>query len=179
MIAPQIVPIIFSGHVEAGDLFHADATTLESLHNVVSCWRDSRLSVVLSSGEVEIGRQRLKIQNINHMPATIRAAAAVGQIVISNFCQNYFGQHGIEAAQILISDDDIQNRISRMNAIRTMRRLLIWSIVPIVAESHSICPNSKLRRSSFGLLDCFNQSVTQRETLLYSTSICQDLRTRI
>lgn len=97
----------------------------------------SRL-VVVSSGAVAEGATRLGLKT---MPREVRlqaAAAAVGQMGVIQAWESCFSGHGVHAAQILLSHEDLSDRTRYLNARSTLASLLDLAAVPVVNENDSV-----------------------------------------
>jgi glutamate 5-kinase len=65
----------------------------------------------------------------------LQAASAVGQGRLFAHYERLFADHELTAAQVLLTSDDFSRRTSYVNARNTLRRLLSWSVVPVVNEN--------------------------------------------
>jgi len=94
--------------------------------------------VLVSSGAIFLGSQRLGMKTI---PATLtgkQAAAAVGQAELITQYQKCFDGFNQTVAQVLLTQDVLENRTWSLNAENTFRRLMDKGIVPIVNENDSV-----------------------------------------
>lgn len=94
--------------------------------------------VLVSSGAIFLGSRRL---GMNEIPSTLtgkQAAAAVGQAELISSYQKCFDGFNQTVAQVLITQDILENTIGRINAENTFRRLLEKGIIPIVNENDSV-----------------------------------------
>ncbi|MDR2186954.1 MAG: glutamate 5-kinase [Azonexus sp.] len=94
--------------------------------------------VLVSSGAVACGVQRL---GWNRRPRTVhekQAAAAVGQAGLVEVYEAAFSKHGLHTAQILLTHDDLSNRQRYLNARATLGALLTLGIVPIINENDTV-----------------------------------------
>jgi len=100
--------------------------------------RDGRQVVVVSSGAVASGFRSLGLER---MPVTIRqkqAAAALGQHRLMRAWGDAFASDSIEVAQVLLTDDDMDDRTRFLNARHTLDALLEAGAIPIVNENDSV-----------------------------------------
>lgn len=115
-------------------------------HNAIGSWvkqlvrlRKAGLQfVIVSSGAVAEGMQRL---NWKERPRSLheqQAAAAVGQMGLIEAYARQFSSFGIQTAQILLSHTDIADRQRYLNARSTLRCLLDIGVVPIVNENDTV-----------------------------------------
>jgi len=73
------------------------------------------------------------------MPLSLKqAAAAVGQSSLMWMYDKTFGTHGKQVAQVLLTRDDLSNRIRFLNARNTLQTLLDHGIIPIINENDTV-----------------------------------------
>lgn len=95
--------------------------------------------VVVSSGAIALGAARLGLEKGGRGSlADAQAAAAVGQIALAELWSELLGGHGITAAQLLLTLDDLEDRRRYLNAAATLGRLLKAGAVPVVNENDSV-----------------------------------------
>lgn len=94
--------------------------------------------IVVSSGAIALGRHVLKLPK---GPLTLdqsQAAAAVGQISLSASWTTALMNHGLRAAQILLTFGDTEERRRYLNARATMQTLLSMGCVPVINENDTV-----------------------------------------
>jgi glutamate 5-kinase len=94
--------------------------------------------VIVSSGAVAAGRMALGLAD---RPRTIpqkQAAAAVGQSKLMQAYEEAFSSHELKVAQILLTRDDLANRLRFLNARATLDVLLSCGIVPVINENDTV-----------------------------------------
>jgi glutamate 5-kinase len=95
--------------------------------------------VVVSSGAIALGAARLGLaQGGRASLADAQAAAAVGQIALAAVWAELLAAHGLTAAQLLVTLDDLEDRRRYLNAASTLARLLEQGAVPVVNENDSV-----------------------------------------
>ena len=95
--------------------------------------------IVVSSGAIALGAARLKLDKGGRGSlADAQAAAAVGQIALSGLWAELLGAHGLAAAQLLLTLDDLEDRRRYLNATATLTRLLDAGAVPVINENDSV-----------------------------------------
>ena len=95
--------------------------------------------IVVSSGAIALGASRLRLDKGGRGSlADAQAAAAVGQIALSGLWAELLGAHGITAAQLLLTLDDLEDRRRYLNATATLTRLLDAGAVPVINENDSV-----------------------------------------
>jgi glutamate 5-kinase len=95
--------------------------------------------IIVSSGAIALGARRLSLPKGGRASLEdAQAAAATGQIALSQCWAELLGQHGITAAQILVTLDDLEDRRRYLNASATLDRLLSLGVVPVINENDSV-----------------------------------------
>lgn len=94
--------------------------------------------VVVTSGAIRTGCERLGISPERLGVADKQAAAAVGQGLLMERYTRHFTRHGIITAQVLLTRDVISRRKQYINARNTFLGLLERGVVPIVNENDTV-----------------------------------------
>ena len=112
---------------------------LEALCTDVLALREQGKEVVLvSSGAVALGAERLGIDVGRAKLPDHQAAAAVGQIQLAHAYEETLGRFGLTAAQVLLTLDDSESRRRYLNAVNTLFTLLKLGAVPVVNENDTV-----------------------------------------
>lgn len=107
--------------------------------NQITALRQQGKQVVLvSSGAIAEGMARLgwstRPKEINKQ----QAAASIGQMGLVQAYEKAFSTHNVLAAQILLTHEDLADRLRYINARSTLFTLLDLGVVPIVNENDTI-----------------------------------------
>ncbi|OYY49692.1 MAG: glutamate 5-kinase [Methylophilaceae bacterium 17-44-8] len=94
--------------------------------------------VLVSSGAVAEGMQRLGWKKRPIEVNELQAAAAVGQMGLVQMYESCFAQHGLHTAQILLTHDDLRDRKRYLNARSTLKTLLALNVIPIINENDTV-----------------------------------------
>lgn len=95
--------------------------------------------IVVSSGSIALGARTLGLDKGGRGSlADAQAAAAVGQIALSGLWAELLRKHGLTAAQLLLTLEDLEDRRRYLNATATLTRLLDAGAVPVVNENDSV-----------------------------------------
>jgi glutamate 5-kinase len=94
--------------------------------------------VLVSSGAIMAGRERLDLHQTELSIPEKQACAAIGQSYLMHTYEKQFEKHGFKVAQILLSHDDLENRKRFLNAKHTLETLLEYRVVPIINENDSV-----------------------------------------
>lgn len=97
-----------------------------------------RQVVIVSSGAIGAGLGRLGLPKRPGVLPELQAAAAIGQCHLMQAWDDAFGQHGFNAAQILLTLDDFNNRARYLNTRNTILQLLKWKVVPVINENDTV-----------------------------------------
>jgi glutamate 5-kinase len=94
---------------------------------------------VVSSGAIALGARRLGLAKGGRASLEdAQAAAAVGQIALSQVWAEVLEAQGLTAAQMLVTLGDLEERRRYLNAAATLDRLLTLGVVPILNENDSV-----------------------------------------
>ncbi len=95
--------------------------------------------IVVSSGAIALGAAKLGLDKGGRGSlADAQAAAAVGQIALSGLWAELLSAHGVTAAQLLLTLEDLEDRRRYLNATATLTRLLDAGAVPVINENDSV-----------------------------------------
>lgn len=94
--------------------------------------------LIVSSGAIAIGSNVLDINKRRAKLEDLQAAAAAGQVQLVHAYQEVLAEHGIVAAQILLTPEDTENRRRFLNARGTLGVLIERKVVPIVNENDTV-----------------------------------------
>ena len=94
--------------------------------------------VLVSSGAIAEGMQRLGWKKRPIEVNELQAAAAVGQMGLVQMYESCFAQHGLHTAQILLTHDDLRDRKRYLNARSTLKTLLDLNVIPIINENDTV-----------------------------------------
>lgn len=95
--------------------------------------------VIVSSGAIALGAKRLGLAKGGRASLEdAQAAAATGQIALSQIYAELLSARGIVAAQILLTLGDLEDRRRFLNVAATLDRLLSLGVVPVLNENDSV-----------------------------------------
>jgi glutamate 5-kinase len=94
--------------------------------------------VCVSSGAIAAGLTELGLSARPGDLPGLQAAAAVGQARLMEIYRRFFAQHGVAAAQVLLTHADLRSRERHLNARNTLGRLLRDGVVPIINENDTV-----------------------------------------
>ncbi len=107
--------------------------------DVATRGREGQQVAIVSSGAIALGARRLGLPRGGRASLEdAQAAAATGQILLSQTWAEVLAAEGLTAAQMLVTLDDLEDRRRYLNAAATLGRLLQLGTVPIINENDSV-----------------------------------------
>jgi glutamate 5-kinase len=115
-------------------------------HDAVARWAGeiARLAeagkaiVLVSSGAIAEGMQRLGWSTRPRAIHDLQAAAAVGQMGLVQAYERAFARHALRTAQVLLTHDDLSDRRRYLNARTTLTTLIALHVIPIINENDTV-----------------------------------------
>jgi glutamate 5-kinase len=107
----------------------------EEIHTVS---QNGRRLVLVSSGAVGAGVSLLGLKGRPTDLAKLQAVAAVGQTHLIQTYDRTLAKHGRRAAQVLLTLEDVDDRIRYLNVRNTLLSILELGAVPIVNENDTV-----------------------------------------
>lgn len=115
-------------------------------HSALACWaaqiailkQMGKEIILVSSGAIAEGMQRLNWENRPTALYELQAAAAVGQMGLAQAYASSFSEYGLQTAQVLLTHEDLSNRKRYLNARSTLTTLLKLNIIPIINENDTV-----------------------------------------
>ena len=94
--------------------------------------------ILVSSGAIAEGMQRLGWKKRPASIHDLQAAAAVGQMGLVQAYESCFRKHDLHAAQVLLTHADLADRERYLNARTTLTTLLGLRVIPIINENDTV-----------------------------------------
>ena len=95
-------------------------------------------TLMVSSGAVMAGMEKLeRTERLRSIPLK-QAAAAIGQSALMATYEEAFAPYGIKVAQVLITQEDVRDRVRYLNARNTLFTLLSLGVLPVVNENDTV-----------------------------------------
>jgi len=118
-----------------------------------------RRLVLVSSGAVGAGMGQLGLKQRPTDLSQLQAVAAVGQSRLVEAYDKALGHHGRCAAQVLLTAEDMDDRVRYLNVRNTLLSLMEYGAVPIVNENDTVAVDELL--GTFGDNDRLAALLTQ------------------
>lgn len=146
-----------------------DIGCIQELAGCIARLRNEGYTVVLvSSGSVAAGMERLGWQRRPRALYELQAAAAIGQMGLIQAYESQFQHHNQRTAQILLTHEDLANRSRYLNARSTLRTLLRLGVVPIVNENDTVA-TEEIRFGDNDTLSALVANLVEAELLVILT----------
>ena len=131
--------------------------------------RASDIEVLLvTSGAVAAGMQRLGRNERPHALHELQAMAAVGQMGLAQTYETAFQRHQRQTAQVLLTHDDLADRNRYLNARSTLRTLLDFGVIPVINENDTVA-TEEIRFSDNDTLAALVANLVEADLLLILT----------
>ena len=118
---------------------HINLRTMDKLVQILSDFHAIGHEIVLvSSGAIAVGTQKL---SLGARPKELRikqAAAAVGQCRLLHAYDKFFSEYNCKVGQILLTGDDVEDAQRAQHLSNTFSALLEMGAIPVVNENDSV-----------------------------------------
>lgn len=131
---------------------------------------NERKFIVVSSGAIALGLNRMGLKTRPGEINLLQAAASLGQSSLMHAYEAEFRKSKYEPAQILIAYEDIQNRKKYLNIRNTIFTLWSFNSIPIVNENDSVT-YAEIRFGDNDLLAAHLSIMIDADLLLILTDI--------
>lgn len=110
-------------------------TLVEQIHDLR---REGREVILVSSGAIGLGVERLGFDRRPVAVADLAACAAAGQGTLMGLYDTFFSRLGERVAQVLLTEDDFHRRSRYVTLAATLERLLALGAVPLLNENDAV-----------------------------------------
>src|SRR5438874_13526074 len=131
-------PVIKIGSAVLAGAGKLDRKKFAALCDDIATAARGRTPVVVSSGAVALGVERLGLSARPREMALKQAAAAAGQSRLMRLYDDHLEERGLRCAQVLLTHADIANRGRYLNARRAISELLARGVVPVINENDTV-----------------------------------------
>lgn len=112
---------------------------IEQIAKVLTDLKNTGREIILvSSGAVGAGMNRLCLEERPSKLKDKQAVAAVGQTILMQYYEKFFKEYNQTIAQLLLTKDIVLDDIKRTNVVNTITRLLEMGVIPIANENDSV-----------------------------------------
>jgi glutamate 5-kinase len=100
--------------------------------------QEGRDVLMVSSGAVGLGMERIGLATRPTELAQIQACAAIGQSRLMAIYDDAFDKLGCRTAQVLLTEDDFRDPVRYSNLRSTLVSLLAMSVIPVINENDTV-----------------------------------------
>ena len=108
------------------------------IKDIVNLEKQGRKIVLVSSGAIACGMDKLGFKRRPQDVASLMALASLGQIDLMDIYAKCLSKYKKKCAQILLTWDDFNDRRRYLNARNTIEKLLKFKVLPIINENDTI-----------------------------------------
>ena len=125
--------------LKVGTRLLADQTAIARLVLQIHELRQSGRQVILvSSGAVGMGMRASGLKRRPRHLSEVQALAAMGQVTLMAMYEAECAKYGFQAAQLLLTADDLRSRERHLNAVNCIEALLAHDVLPIINENDPV-----------------------------------------
>jgi glutamate 5-kinase len=139
--APLVVVKLGSGILTDARNRLATPRIKQLVGQIARARKAGREVVLVSSGAVAAGMEALGCQKRPARLAELQACAAVGQSRLMACYDELFAAHNLQAAQVLLTHDDLRDHDRHLNARNTLMALLDHGVVPVINQNDAVTFN--------------------------------------
>jgi glutamate 5-kinase len=137
--APRVVLKVGSALLVGADGAPRRAWLAALVAEIASARTRGQEVIVVSSGAIALGARKLGLARGGRGSlADAQAAAAVGQIALAGLWAELLAGHGLIAAQVLLTLEDLEDRRRYLNVTATLGTLLSAGAVPVINENDTV-----------------------------------------
>ena len=130
--------------------------------------KDGREVIMVSSGAIAEGMNRLGWRTRPKAIHELQAAAAVGQMGLVQMYETKLRENGIGSAQVLLTHADLADRERYLNARSTLLTLLQLGVVPVINENDTVV-NDEIKFGDNDTLGALVANLVEADVLIILT----------
>ena len=145
-------------------------------HAAIAKWADQiaqlrqmgKQVVLVSSGAIAEGMQRLGFEKRPTGIHELQACAAVGQMGLAQIYETSFRSHGLRTAQVLLTHADLADRERYLNARSTLFTLLDLGVITVINENDTVV-NDEIKFGDNDTLGALVANLVEADVLVILT----------
>lgn len=94
--------------------------------------------LLVSSGAIGTGANRMGLKQVPRTLPEKQALAAIGQGALLHMYEKFFAEYGKTVAQVLLTREDLDERMRYLNATNTLLAILGMRVIPIINENDTV-----------------------------------------
>ena len=148
-----------------------DVSIIESIASQISYLLEKGIKVVLvSSGAIGSGMDLLKLKNVPTSLSELQAVASIGQNHLMDLYSEAFKKKNHLVGQILLTQEDFNDRRRYMNIKYTIDALLSKKAIPIVNENDTVS-TEEIKCGDNDRLSCLVADLAEADALIMLTDV--------
>lgn len=141
---------------------------VELARQVTQLQTDGHQIILVSSGAIAAGSEKLGFPNLPSGLSSKQMLAAIGQPRLMAIYEQVFGLYGRTVAQVLLTRADLADRRRYLNARSTLHTLLVHKAVPIINENDTVA-TEEIRVGDNDNLSALVANVVEADLLILLT----------
>jgi len=142
---------------ENGKMNHGNIDKL--CRAIADLWNSGKEVILVTSGAIGVGVGCLGIKTKPKATREKQAIAAVGQCELMNAYNRSFSEYSYTCGQILLTRDDLTDKLTRSNITNTIEAMLERDLIPVINENDSVSTTEIMHNGTFGDNDTLSASV--------------------
>ena len=122
-------------------------------------WNSGKEVILVTSGAIGVGIGCLHLPEKPTETREKQAIAAVGQCELMNAYVRSFAEYSYVCGQILLTKDDLTDKLTRSNITNTIEAMLERDLIPIINENDSVSTTEIMHNGTFGDNDTLSAQV--------------------
>ncbi len=112
---------------------------IKSIARQVKAVKAMNVNIILvSSGAIACGMETIGLSKKPKEISKRQALASIGQVVLMKMYRENFEKENMKVGQILLTHEDIKNKVRCINLMNTLDTLLSMDIVPVINENDAL-----------------------------------------
>lgn len=107
------------------------------IEDISKLHRQGKEIIIVTSGAVGLGSKKLNVDSSESLSIK-QACAAVGQSQLMSIYEDGFNKYSINTAQVLLTEDDFNNRIKYLSLNNVLNTLLELRVIPIINQNDTV-----------------------------------------
>ena len=135
----KLIVVKIGSSLLMGDLQVLQRQWLDSVcDDIFEIQKRGQSIVIVTSGAISVGMEPLGLSKKSLRLEEKQAAAAAGQIRLSQSYQSSLDRYGLNVAQVLLTRGDTEDRRRYLNARETLSTLIKLNAIPLINENDTV-----------------------------------------
>ncbi|MEA1961084.1 MAG: glutamate 5-kinase [Bacillota bacterium] len=126
--------------------------------------------LLVSSGAIGTGANRMGLKAVPRTLPEKQALAAIGQGALLHMYEKFFAEYSKTVAQVLLTREDLDERVRYLNATNTLLAILNYGVIPIINENDTVVVE-EIRFGDNDTLSCVVASIVDADLLILLSDV--------